>query len=84
MLLLVSTFWEATLAVPYGWWGYQDEQMMGLFIGAWAGLPIEAVVVWIAVTYATTIVYTVVTLWQSSGKSARHAFLGKPASSRAR
>jgi len=41
---------SATLAVPYGWWGYQQKQMMGLFIGAWAGLPIEAVVVWIAVT----------------------------------
>ena len=41
---------EATLAVPYGWWDYQQKQMMGLFIGAWAGLPIEAVVVWIAVT----------------------------------
>jgi hypothetical protein len=23
MILLISMFWEATLAVPYGWWGYQ-------------------------------------------------------------
>lgn len=77
MLLLISLFWEATLAVPYGWWGYQQKQMMGLFIGAWAGLPIEAVVVWIAVTYATTIVYEIVKAWQASGKDAKHAFLGK-------
>jgi hypothetical protein len=76
MILLISMFWEATLAVPYGWWGYQQREMMGLFIGAWAGLPIEAVVVWIAVTYGTTIVYETLKVWQASGKPARHAFLG--------
>jgi len=82
MLLLISMFWEATLAVPYGWWGYQQEQMMGLFIGAWAGLPIEAVRVWIAVTYATTIVYETVKVWQASDKDAKHAFLGEPSTGR--
>jgi hypothetical protein len=70
MILLISLFWEATLAVPYGWWGYQQKEMMGLFIGAWAGLPIEAVAVWISVTYATTIVYEVLKVWQASRKSA--------------
>jgi len=79
MILLISMFWEATLAVPYGWWGYQQKQMVGLFIGAWAGLPIEAVTVWIAVTYGTAIVFEIVKIWQASGKSARHAFLGKRA-----
>lgn len=77
MILLISMFWEATLAVPYGWWGYQPQAMMGLFIGAWAGLPVEAVVVWIAVSYATVIVYEVVKVWQASGKPARHVFLGE-------
>jgi hypothetical protein len=51
---------EATLAVPYRWWTYQQNEMIGLFIGAWAGQPIEAVMVWIAVTYGTTIVYETV------------------------
>jgi len=65
-ILLVSLLWEATLAVPYGWWGYQSAQMMGLFIGAWSNLPIEAVCVWIAVTYATAIMFEVINLWQVS------------------
>jgi hypothetical protein len=51
--------------------------MLGLFIGAWAGLPIEAVLVWIAVTYGTTIVYESVKIWQASGKPAERAFLGE-------
>jgi hypothetical protein len=77
IILFVSLLWEVTLAIPYGWWGYQPSQMMGLFIGAWHGLPIEAPLVWIAVTYATVIVYETVQLWQSSGKKARHAFFGE-------
>jgi hypothetical protein len=54
--VLLSLIWEATLAVPYHWWGFQHRQMIGVFIGAWSGLPIEEVCVWIAVTYATAIV----------------------------
>jgi len=65
MILLISLFWEATLAVPYGWWGYQQPQMLGLFIGAWAGLPIEAVLVWISVSYATVIIYEVLKIAES-------------------
>ena len=77
MILLISLFWEATLAVPYQWWTYQQNAMLGLFVGAWAGLPIEAVLVWIAVTYGTTIVYESVKVWQASGKPAKNAFLGQ-------
>jgi hypothetical protein len=76
IILLTSLLWEATLGVPYGWWGYQDARMMGIHITAWSRLPIEAVLVWIAVTYATAIVYEVVRRWQSSGRRARSAFFG--------
>jgi hypothetical protein len=76
-VLLISMLWEATLALPYGWWNYQHRAMMGIFIGAWSSLPIEAVVVWLAVTYATVIVFEAVKIWQASGRSARQAFLGR-------
>jgi hypothetical protein len=75
-ILLMSLLWEATLALPYGWWGFQDERMLGIYITAWSRLPVEEVMVWIAVTYATAIVYEVVRRWQSSGKRMRHAFFG--------
>ena len=76
LVLLISLMWEATLALPYGWWGFQDAQMLGIRVTAWSGLPIEEVLIWTTVSYATTIVYEVVRRWQSSGKGARHAFLG--------
>lgn len=75
-ILLVSLLWEATLALPYGWWNYQHAAMMGVFIGAWSGLPIEAVFVWLAVTYGTVILFEVVKIWQASGRRAKEAFLG--------
>jgi hypothetical protein len=76
IILLISLLWEATLGVPYGWWGFQDPQMIGIHITAWSGLPIEEIFVWISVSYATAIVYEVMRCWKSSGKRARHAFLG--------
>ena len=77
LILLISLLWEATLALPYGWWGFRDEQMIGIYVTAWSRLPIEEVCVWCAVTYATAIVYETVRRWHCSGKSAAHAFLGR-------
>jgi hypothetical protein len=76
-VLLVSLMWEATLAIPYGWWNFRDEQMLGVRITAWGDLPIEEVCLWMAVTYATVIVYETVKCWQASGRSMRHALFGE-------
>jgi hypothetical protein len=76
MILLISLLWEVTLALPYGWWGFQGQAMIGLRITAWSGLPIEEVCLWVAVTYATVIVYEIVRRWQASGKRIMHALLG--------
>lgn len=76
IIVLSSVQWEATLAIPFGWWSYRDTAMTGIYIRAWHCLPIEAVFVWVAVTYMTVILYEVVRCWQASGKSARKAFLG--------
>lgn len=57
VLQLVSLMWEATLGVPYNWWNYHHNQMVGIFIGAWAQLPLESVIMWVAGGWATTILY---------------------------
>ena len=76
-IMLVSMLWEATLALPYGWWNYQHQAMTGIFIGAWCDLPIEAVLVWLAVSYGTVIVFEAVKIWQASQRPAKEAFLGR-------
>jgi hypothetical protein len=76
-LMLVSMLWEATLALPYGWWNYQHGAMMGVFIGAWCDLPIEAALVWLAVSYGTVILFEAVKIWQASGKRMREMMVGE-------
>lgn len=76
IILLTSLLWEATLGLPYGWWGFQDAEMVGIRITAWNRLPVEEVCLWVAVTYATVIVYEIVRRWQASGKKLWHALVG--------
>ena len=47
LTMLLSIIWEVTLALPRGYWGYQSQHMLGVFIPVWNGLPLEAVTVWI-------------------------------------
>jgi hypothetical protein len=75
-MLLISLLWEVTLALPYGWWKFRHRQMIGIFIGPWNELPIEEVCLWMAVTYATAIVFEIVKLWQASGRTMKEALVG--------
>lgn len=74
--LLISLLWEVTLALPYGWWEYRRDILVGLHIGAWSGLPIEAVCVWLAVSFTTVIIYEVIKIWKALGTRAPEAFFG--------
>jgi hypothetical protein len=73
-ILLVSLFWEATIAVPYQWWGFQPRQMLGLTINGFSGLPVEEPMLWTGVTWATVIVYeTIYTLhYRNASQAATH------------
>jgi hypothetical protein len=76
MIVLISLLWEVTLALPYGWWNFRDEQMIGIRVRAWSRLPVEEVFVWVAVTYATVIVYEILKRWKASGRKLYHALMG--------
>jgi hypothetical protein len=56
-ILGISQFWEASLGVPYGWWGYVPDQMMGVFLRPHCDLPLEAVLVWTLGSWTTVIIY---------------------------
>ena len=56
-LLAVSIIWEVTLALPYGWWGYNHEYMMGLYLRAWFDLPVEAPMLWLAAAWSNVAIY---------------------------
>ncbi len=50
--------------------------MLGITVGAWYNLPIEAVVVWLMVTFTTVIIYEVLKILLNTKKKMQHAFLG--------
>jgi hypothetical protein len=50
-----------------------------LAIPAWRGLLVEAVCVWMAVSFTTVILYEVIKIWQALGLGAWAAFFGKGA-----
>ncbi len=77
IIVLISLLWEVTLALPYQWWGFQNTAMTGIYIDAWHGLPIEEIVLWFSVSYATIILYEVIKIWLASNKTINQAFLGR-------
>jgi hypothetical protein len=79
MLLLVSLVWEATLGVPYGWWDYKREQMLGIHILAWGRLPIEAVLLWLVAGWGAIISFEFWRVFLHMKRPARNALIGVPA-----
>ncbi|MEM7031049.1 MAG: hypothetical protein AAF629_15895 [Chloroflexota bacterium] len=60
---MLSLVYEATLGLPYQWWGYKTEQMLGLFIGGWTNLPIEEPLLWSAAGWGMVLVYELAQIW---------------------
>jgi hypothetical protein len=79
-ILGISLFWEGSLGIPYGWWGYEPDQMMGIFLKPLCDLPIEAVLVWTLGAWTTIIVYETILTAVHAGRKGR-ALFGIPAAS---
>jgi len=69
IIVLISIIWEATLAIPYGWWGYNYQQMLGIKIGAWHNLPMEATMAWMAVSFLTVITFEIIKVFFAKKES---------------
>jgi hypothetical protein len=50
--------------------------MMGVFVGAWSDLPLEAVLVWLAVTFTTVIIFEAVKIWLASRRKLTKFLMG--------
>jgi hypothetical protein len=74
--VLVSLVWEATLAVPFGWWNYQPHQMMGLTVSAWSNLPLEAWGLWLSVGWGSMFIYETTKIKVLSGRTWREVLWG--------
>ena len=67
-LVLTSLLWEATLALPYGWWGFHHENMMGVLIRPWFNLPAEEVILWPCAAWLNLTLYESFRIYLRSGR----------------
>jgi hypothetical protein len=74
--ILVSVIWEATLALPFGWWAYQQSTMVGIFVSAWSHLAIEACGLWLSVGWASMFVYETTKIKVVTGRTWRQVLFG--------
>jgi len=61
-VFMTSLIWEATLALPRGWWWYRPDAMLGLSVAAWTPqkdrpFPLEAILVWLACPFICILLY---------------------------
>jgi len=79
-VLLTSAIWEVTLALPRMWWGYCDRAMIGEYVDAWQlrewKYPIEALLVWIVVTFSCVLTYEAVKSYQSDVRPGKERLFG--------
>jgi uncharacterized membrane protein YgcG len=73
-VLAISQFWEGSLGVPYGWWAYEPDQMMGIFLKPHCDLPIEAALVWTLGSWTTVIIYETILTALYAGRRGRSLF----------
>ena len=64
-LLAISILWEVTLGLPYGWWGYKPQNMLGWFITPWSNLPVEAPLLWLVAAWSNIGIYEVAKIFYS-------------------
>jgi hypothetical protein len=67
--VLVSVIWEATLALPYGWWNYKPDGMTGRQIFPWSDLPVEACFFWISVGWSAMFIHEATKIKVRSGRT---------------
>jgi hypothetical protein len=77
-VLFTSLVWEATLALPREWWGYQRRAMIGYFVGAWSSktvsFPLEAAIVWVCAPFSCILTYEAVKHWQYRRRPTKAVF----------
>ena len=64
-MTLLSVLFEITVALPYGWWGFDDKILLGVRLTAWWDLPVEHLFLYVINTYEIVLVYETVVLWRA-------------------
>ncbi|HUR33339.1 MAG TPA: hypothetical protein VM032_06060 [Vicinamibacterales bacterium] len=82
-LVMTSLLWEVTLAMPYGWWNFNHEYMMGVLIRPWFDLPVEEVILWPCAAWVNLVFFETIRLYKLSGRPLMDVLFSGPPAPRA-
>ena len=77
VLVFTSLIWEATLGLPYGWWDYKHEYMLGIDFPAWYDLPVEAVLLWLLGAWNAILVFELLRVFFHMERKPTAALFGR-------
>jgi hypothetical protein len=77
-LVLVSVIWEPSIALPYGWWAYKSDQMLGIYLHGWANLPVEEISLWLVGVWDAVMFYELFRIVMRKEGKIRHRLFGAP------
>jgi hypothetical protein len=76
-VLLTACIWEVTLALPKCWWCYKDPPaVIGKYVTAWGLYPIEALLVWLVVSFSSVLTYEAVKAYHYDERPAKQVMFG--------
>lgn len=67
----LAALWETTLALPNGWWAYEERHMVAMIETPWSRLPVEAIAVWLLWPWTTVLTYEALRARAADGQRSR-------------
>jgi len=76
-VLLTACIWEVTLALPQCWWCYQNSPaVIGKLVRPWGPYPIEALLVWLVVSFSSILTYEAIKAYHYDDRPAKQVMFG--------
>ncbi len=64
LMVLISVILAVTTAVPYKWWAFETDVMIGFYFNAWFGVPIEQTFLYLVTPWVAVLWLEAVHLWR--------------------
>jgi len=64
VMVLISVILAVTTAVPYRWWSFETDVMIGFFFNAWFGIPIEQAFLYLITPWVSVLWLELVHAWR--------------------
>ncbi len=65
VMTLLSVVYEITMALPFGWWGFEERALLGLRVDALWDIPVEQLFLYVSGSFTIVLLYETVLVWDA-------------------